>query len=122
MSATRPYALVLYGATGFTGGLCARYLARKLPAGTPWALAGRNRAKLEQVAAGLPGDNPPELIEAAEVIREYDPYPKPLCFHTLKIDEGVDTKSVAMMNAKTASTTQVSKEMMIRKRNLLKLI
>ncbi|HAJ42770.1 MAG TPA: saccharopine dehydrogenase, partial [Alcanivorax sp.] len=54
MSATRPYALVLYGATGFTGGLCARYLARKLPAGTPWALAGRNRAKLEQVAAGLP--------------------------------------------------------------------
>ena len=35
MSATRPYALVLYGATGFTGGLCARYLARKLPAGTP---------------------------------------------------------------------------------------
>ena len=64
MSATRPYALVLYGATGFTGGLCARYLARKLPAGTPWALAGRNRAKLEQVAAGLPGDNPPELIEA----------------------------------------------------------
>ena len=64
MSATRPYALVLYGATGFTGGLCARYLARKLPAGTHWALAGRNRAKLEQVAAGLPGDNPPELIEA----------------------------------------------------------
>ncbi|MCC4308490.1 MAG: saccharopine dehydrogenase NADP-binding domain-containing protein [Alcanivorax sp.] len=62
---TRPYALVLFGATGFTGGLTAHYLARHLPPGTPWALAGRNRAKLEQVAAGLPGDaDTPALLEA----------------------------------------------------------
>ena len=39
MTATRPYALVLFGATGFTGVLCARYLAGKLPAGAPWCVA-----------------------------------------------------------------------------------
>ncbi|TNC24532.1 saccharopine dehydrogenase family protein [Amycolatopsis alkalitolerans] len=41
--------LVLFGATGFTGELTARYLARHLPEGGRWALAGRNRAKLEAV-------------------------------------------------------------------------
>ena len=51
MSATRPYALVLYGATGFTGGLCARYLARKLPAGE---LEGPNRERTASaVTAGI---------------------------------------------------------------------
>ena len=46
---TRPYDLVLFGATGFTGGLTAEYLARHRPDGCRWALAGRNRAKLERV-------------------------------------------------------------------------
>ena len=65
MPTSRPYALVLFGATGFTGGLTARYLSRHLPAGTPWALAGRDRAKLERVAAGLDGDaDAPALLQA----------------------------------------------------------
>jgi saccharopine dehydrogenase (NAD+, L-glutamate forming) len=46
---TRGYDVVLLGATGFTGGLTAEYLARHAPAGLSWALAGRNRAKLEGV-------------------------------------------------------------------------
>ncbi len=41
--------LVLFGATGFTGGLTAEYLARHAPAGCRWGLAGRNRARLEAV-------------------------------------------------------------------------
>jgi short subunit dehydrogenase-like uncharacterized protein len=41
--------LVLFGATGFTGGLTADYLARHAPQGCRWALAGRNQAKLERV-------------------------------------------------------------------------
>jgi short subunit dehydrogenase-like uncharacterized protein len=41
--------IVLFGATGFTGGLTAEYLARHAPSGCRWALAGRNRAKLEAV-------------------------------------------------------------------------
>ncbi|HRD62106.1 MAG TPA: saccharopine dehydrogenase NADP-binding domain-containing protein, partial [Nocardioides sp.] len=45
--------VVLLGATGFTGALTADYLARNAPAGLRWALAGRNRAKLEAVRAQL---------------------------------------------------------------------
>ena len=47
--ADRELDLVLFGATGFTGGLTAEYLARHVPAGCRWALAGRNPAKLEAV-------------------------------------------------------------------------
>jgi short subunit dehydrogenase-like uncharacterized protein len=43
----RAYDVVLFGATGFTGGLTAEYLAANAPAGCRWALAGRNRQKLE---------------------------------------------------------------------------
>lgn len=53
MTDTRPFALTLFGATGFTGGLCARYLAEHLPAGTPWAIAGRNAQKLDAVCQQL---------------------------------------------------------------------
>ena len=49
----RRYDLVLFGATGFTGGLTARYLAANGPKGLRWALAGRNREKLEAVRSGL---------------------------------------------------------------------
>ncbi|MFP5252582.1 MAG: saccharopine dehydrogenase family protein [Actinomycetes bacterium] len=51
--ADRPYDVVLFGATGFTGRLTAEYLARNAPADCRWALAGRNRAKLEQVRSDL---------------------------------------------------------------------
>ena len=49
MAEQRTYDLVLFGATGFTGGLTAEYLARNVPSGCRWALAGRNRARLEAV-------------------------------------------------------------------------
>ena len=41
----REHDVVVFGATGFTGALTAEYLARNAPAGTRWALAGRNRGK-----------------------------------------------------------------------------
>ena len=53
MPEEREYAVVLFGATGFTGGLTAEYLARHAPADLRWALAGRNRGKLEAVRARL---------------------------------------------------------------------
>ncbi len=43
----REFEVVVYGATGFTGGLVAEYLA-KVP-GLRWALAGRDAAKLGRV-------------------------------------------------------------------------
>lgn len=48
----RPYEIVVYGATGFTGGLTAEYLARHAP-DARWAVAGRNRGKLEMIRARL---------------------------------------------------------------------
>src|SRR5664279_3468720 len=51
--ADRRYDLVLFGGTGFAGGLAAEYLARNTPAGCRWALAGRNPAKLEILRARL---------------------------------------------------------------------
>ncbi|WP_199434920.1 saccharopine dehydrogenase family protein [Qaidamihabitans albus] len=53
MATEREYDIVLFGGTGFTGGLTAEYLARHAPAGCRWALAGRNRAKLERLRARL---------------------------------------------------------------------
>lgn len=45
--ADREYDVVLFGGTGFTGGLTAEYLAANAPADARWALAGRNMQKLE---------------------------------------------------------------------------
>ncbi len=68
MEAERGYDVALFGATGFTGGLTARYLAEHGPQGLRWALVGRNRAKLEAVAAELAGISSavpaPDLLEA----------------------------------------------------------
>jgi short subunit dehydrogenase-like uncharacterized protein len=68
MPGEREYDLVLFGATGFTGGLTAEYLAANAPTGLRWALVGRNRAKLEAVAARLAAASPeapvPSLVEA----------------------------------------------------------
>jgi len=52
----REYDVVLFGATGFTGGLTAEYLAEHAPEGLRWALAGRNKAKLEAVRERLGRD------------------------------------------------------------------
>jgi short subunit dehydrogenase-like uncharacterized protein len=63
----RAYEIVVYGATGFTGGLTAEYLARHAP-DARWALAGRNRGKLEMIRARLaeidPGLAEMPLLEA----------------------------------------------------------
>ena len=50
--------VVLLGATGFTGGLTADYLARHAPDGLRWAIAGRNLDKLEAVRARLAATDP----------------------------------------------------------------
>jgi short subunit dehydrogenase-like uncharacterized protein len=67
MTNERQYDLALFGATGFTGGLTARYLAENGPAGLRWALAGRNRDKLEAVRSSLElgqGVPAPDLLVA----------------------------------------------------------
>lgn len=56
----KDFDVIVYGATGFTGRLVAEYLTQAYP-GTDaprWAMAGRSRAKLEEVRdlIGAPGD------------------------------------------------------------------
>lgn len=68
MENARPYTIVLYGATGFTGKLVAEVLARRGATrgdSIRWALAGRNEEKLAGVRdeLGLPADLP--LIQAS---------------------------------------------------------
>jgi len=64
----REYDLALFGATGFTGGLTASYLAAHAPEGMRWALVGRSRSKLDAVAVHLAAETPdrqaPDLLEA----------------------------------------------------------
>ncbi|HET7121039.1 MAG TPA: saccharopine dehydrogenase NADP-binding domain-containing protein [Solirubrobacterales bacterium] len=68
MEGQRRYDIALFGATGFTGGLTADYLAAHGPAEMRWALVGRNRSKLDAVAARLAAASPqapkPDLLEA----------------------------------------------------------
>lgn len=68
MAAARRFDVVVFGATGFTGGLVAEYLAAA-SAQEPfrWALAGRNAGKLDEVRQHLqaiPGAIAPELLVA----------------------------------------------------------
>ncbi|MET8091424.1 saccharopine dehydrogenase NADP-binding domain-containing protein [Micromonospora sp. NPDC005220] len=58
MAVERTYDVVLFGATGFTGGLTAEYLARHAPAGLRWALAGRNPQRLAAVRTRLAAIDP----------------------------------------------------------------
>src|SRR4051812_30440256 len=74
MEAGREYDLVLCGATGFTGGLTAEYLAANAPAELRWALSGRNHSKLDAVAQRLAGLAPqapkPDVLIADAADRE----------------------------------------------------
>lgn len=62
----RPYDLVVYGGSGFTGRLAAEYLARRYTAGgsdsssetVRWAIAGRDRAKLDAVVQSIERKHP----------------------------------------------------------------
>jgi short subunit dehydrogenase-like uncharacterized protein len=53
MADARELDVVLMGATGFTGGLTADYLARNAPPGLRWGLAGRDPARLAAVRERL---------------------------------------------------------------------
>src|SRR5215813_5169475 len=62
---TRPIDVLLYGASGFTGRLTVAELARHAPEGLRWALAGRDRRKLEAARDAAEGPSrPAEIFEA----------------------------------------------------------
>ena len=61
---TREFDIIVYGATGFTGRLVAEYLVQSGARG--WAMAGRSRAKLEEVRdlVGAAADTPLVVADA----------------------------------------------------------
>ncbi|MEE8603542.1 saccharopine dehydrogenase family protein [Euzebya tangerina] len=58
----RPYDLVIYGATGFTGRLVAEHLLTRAPDGFSWAMAGRSAEKLATVAHEIGAEGIPHVV------------------------------------------------------------
>lgn len=59
-TASRPFDIVVHGATGFTGRQAAEYLATRAPRGLRWAVSGRDLKRVEKVKDELQGrPNPP---------------------------------------------------------------
>jgi short subunit dehydrogenase-like uncharacterized protein len=71
MADDRAHDIVVFGATGFTGALTAEYLARNAPPATRWALAGRNRAKLEALRERL-GATAPSTAELPLLVADVE--------------------------------------------------
>ncbi len=64
----RDYDLVVFGATSFVGQILCRRLVERVGTGgdVRWAIAGRSRSKLEQVAASTGADVPVTVADAAD--------------------------------------------------------
>ncbi|MCD9622914.1 saccharopine dehydrogenase family protein [Rhabdothermincola salaria] len=63
----REFDVVLFGATGFTGGLTAERLVAQAPRGCRWALAGRDRERLGRVRDALGPDGADVGLVIADV-------------------------------------------------------
>lgn len=74
-----PYELILFGASGFTGKLCAEHITTHLPADLKWAIAGRNESKLLALKKDLhqlnPDRSPPGTYRNVDC-RYSDSWPK----------------------------------------------
>ena len=55
------YELVLFGATGYTGRLCAEHITTHLPTDLRWAVAGRSASKLSTLVQEIKSLNPDRL-------------------------------------------------------------
>lgn len=61
----RPFDLVIYGATGFTGRQCAAYLAEHAPPDLRWTIAGRRVDALQELASSLGLQAEPLVADSA---------------------------------------------------------
>ncbi|KAK4692370.1 hypothetical protein P7C71_g4819, partial [Lecanoromycetidae sp. Uapishka_2] len=66
-TSSREYDLVVLGATGYTGKLCAEYITSSLPTNLKWAVAGRSRTKLLAIVDELKVSNSDRTQPAIEV-------------------------------------------------------
>src|SRR5205085_1420084 len=84
--------VVLFGATGYTGALTAEYLAAHAGESTRWALAGRNRGKLEALSQRLDVDVP--LLHA-----DLTPHDLGVLFTVEQLPEGVPLRVEGFVRA-----------------------
>lgn len=56
-SAQKEYDIILFGATGYTGKLCAEHITLALPTDLKWAVAGRSASKLSAIVDELKSFN-----------------------------------------------------------------
>jgi len=68
--------IVLIGATGYTGSLCAEHIAKSFPTYLRWGIAGRSLQSLELLQAKLQKQNPDRLTPGSNMII---PSVKPNC-------------------------------------------
>ena len=66
---SRQYDIVVFGATGYTGKLCAEYIAESLPTDVKWAVAGRSHSKLDAVVEEVRRLNPDRAAPGMFVVR-----------------------------------------------------
>jgi len=70
MSSGHLYDIVLLGATGYTGRLTAEYIQEHVDTSLKWAIAGRNSAKLSNLAGELKHLNPDRPLPEIEVVEQ----------------------------------------------------
>lgn len=64
---SRQYDLVVFGATGYTGLLCAEHITTHFPTDLKWAIAGRSAEKLQNVINECKSLNPDRQPPAIEI-------------------------------------------------------
>lgn len=68
MASSKQYDLVLLGATGYTGKLCAEYITKSLPTSLKWAVSGRSHERLSALVEEIKSYNPDRIQPAVEVV------------------------------------------------------
>ncbi|PLB50814.1 hypothetical protein P170DRAFT_355574 [Aspergillus steynii IBT 23096] len=62
------YDIVLLGATGYTGSLCATFIVENFPSTLKWCIAGRSATRLEKLVKDLTAQSPDRLQPAIETV------------------------------------------------------
>jgi len=68
MTTKRNLDIVLLGATGYTGTICAEHITKTFPTTLKWAIAGRSTTALRDLSQRLKKLNPDRLLPGSYTI------------------------------------------------------
>jgi len=68
----KTYDYLIFGASGFTGRLVAEYFQNEYGKELNWAVAGRNKSKLEEVLAEMKIEAPIEVLDSSDLASIHD--------------------------------------------------